>query len=120
MLNSAKILLTVYFRGRFMPGMKEKRQDQLTFIKKEDQEALKNTSNIHIERILNEGHTVAQRKSSISEESYNLFIDKNEVPASLQSYIGKIAWKKWSNKQRLEWHLEQIAEGHPFTYEYTN
>lgn len=103
-----------------MPGMSESKNSKLTLVKKGGKEDNKNKSEQMNELFAREGHLTVQRKSNISEESYNLFINKDEIPENLRSFIGKIAWKKWNNKQRLEWHLEQIAEGHPFTYEYTN
>lgn len=61
-------------------------------------------------------HIEAKRKVSITEGVYRYFISP-ELPPKFQNYKGEKLWKSWSQTNRLEWHLSQIAENNPFEYE---
>lgn len=59
------------------------------------------------------------RRTIISEIGYNHFISDEGIPDSIASLgkKGKFIWSKYNWLQRLEYHLEELAEGNSFTYE---
>ena len=59
------------------------------------------------------------RRTIISEIGYNHFISKEGIPDSIASMgkKGEFIWSKYNWLQRLEYHLEELAEGNNFTYE---
>ena len=56
------------------------------------------------------------RISTLSEEVVHSFTTDDSAPK--HKCNAKFEWKKWSPKRRLEYNLEAIAEGKPFTYEF--
>lgn len=59
------------------------------------------------------------RRTIISEIGYNYFISDEGIPKSI-AYMGKkgkFIWSQYNWLQRLEYHLEELAEGNSFTYE---
>lgn len=63
--------------------------------------------------------TTPVKRTILSEIAYNYFISLDGLPDSLAQY-GKNGKWRWANMkwwQRLEYHLFELADGQPFTYE---
>jgi len=50
----------------------------------------------------------AQRSLSVSQENYNMYISKDEVPTRFRG--GRVKWRQMSDTERLEWNLNDLCE----------
>lgn len=69
---------------------------------------------IHNERI----EKFAKKKIHLSEEAYNFMTSPKDMPSDYNKYknFGK-QWRDLSRIDRLKFHCNQIANGHPFVVE---
>lgn len=62
---------------------------------------------------------MSKRVVNINEQSYKYFISNDSLPKShdMKYHNIKTHWKTMSEKQRLNFHLNRIANGNKFTCE---
>jgi len=56
------------------------------------------------------------RVTTLPEETVHYFTTDESAPR--HKCNAKFEWKKWSPKRRLEYNLDTLAEGKPYTYEF--
>ena len=112
MNNSIKVILTIQLEGYLSH---ETREEKIHWEK---------SDNFDPKKIIARGvcsnlvriPSVATKRLRISEDAYDNFIG-DMIPASLKSFSKDKAWKSMSDAARLEYHLNEIAEGRPYTFE---
>lgn len=55
-------------------------------------------------------------KLNISEFAYN-HMTSESYPEKFDNFRGRKVWTSFNRRQRLEWHLNQIADGREYHYE---
>lgn len=112
MNNSIKVILTIQLEGYLS---QETREEKIHWEK---------SDNFDPKKIIARGvcnHTVripsvATKRLKISEDAYDSFIG-DMAPTSLKSFSKDKTWKGMGDTARLEYHLNEIAEGKPYTFE---
>jgi hypothetical protein len=124
--SSAKLILTVYYQGKLTGNMS----------KKLDKEELHKIKTSPFERLAPDGkgyitpknlylspsdftprsQEVVKRKTTISEKVYYDWIFGG-IPGDYNKKKEGIAWEKASERFKIEYYLNGIAEGNPYKYE---
>lgn len=122
----SEILLTVYSRGRLSTPVSHKSsKEEVEKVKtspferySEDGTKLLTPKNLYLAKndYTPRTSSVVMKKTTLPIECVNYFMF-GDCPQKL-GIRGKDTWNRMSSKARLEWHLNELADGNEFEYKF--
>lgn len=123
-----EILLTVYSRGRLStPVSHASSKEEVEKVKtspferfSDDGTKLLTPKNLYLAKndYTPRKYNTIMKKTTLSVECVNYFMS-SDCPAKL-GQRGRDMWSKLSPQKRLEWHLNELADGDEYEFEYAS